>query len=63
MIKDRFKSFLTLWEKKVFIILFTLVVTLLQLFMYYKKSTPIYQESINLEIGKIQSENFWRSKS
>ena len=56
---DLRELFLTLWEKKVFIILFTLVVTLASIiYVLQKNPTPIYQGSINIEIGKIQSENF-----
>ncbi|MDX4049660.1 Wzz/FepE/Etk N-terminal domain-containing protein [Aliarcobacter skirrowii] len=56
---DLRELFFTLWEKKVFIILFTLLVTLASIiYVLQKNPTPIYQGSINIEIGKIQSENF-----
>lgn len=56
---DLRELFLTLWEKKVFIILFTLIVTLAAvIYVLLKNPTPIYEGKIYLEIGKIQDKNF-----
>ncbi|PWE22890.1 Wzz/FepE/Etk N-terminal domain-containing protein [Aliarcobacter skirrowii] len=56
---DLRELFFTIWEKKVFIILFTLVVTLAAvIYVLLKNPTPIYEGKIYLEIGKIQDKNF-----
>src|SRR5690554_6052688 len=48
---DLRELFLTLWEKKVFIILFTLVITVLATVYAYIK-TPIYEAKALVEIGE-----------
>ncbi|MDX4047690.1 Wzz/FepE/Etk N-terminal domain-containing protein [Aliarcobacter skirrowii] len=53
---DLRELFLTLWEKKVFIILFTLVITVLATVYAYSK-TPIYEAKALVEIGEYKINN------
>lgn len=56
---DLRELFLTLWAKKVFIIMFTMVVTLGAVgYVTLKKTVPLYEGSVLIEIGEIQSETF-----
>ncbi|MBU0924923.1 hypothetical protein KKG81_08565 [bacterium] len=51
--------FRTIWDKRVFILVFTLVVTLISVvYVYFKNPIPIYQGKAYIEIGQIQSQNF-----
>ncbi|QDF29361.1 Wzz/FepE/Etk N-terminal domain-containing protein [Halarcobacter anaerophilus] len=50
---------LIIWDKKNFIMVFTLVVTLCSIiYTYLKNPKPIYKGELLVEIGEIQSENF-----
>lgn len=56
---DLRKLFKTIWEKKLFVILFTSIVTLIAIvYVLDKNPIPIYQGKAFLEIGKIQSQTF-----
>jgi len=49
---------LTIWSKKVFIISFTLIVTLgAILYVSFKNPIPIYSGNIMIEIGEVKSNN------
>lgn len=55
-LKELFK---TIWDKRLFIVLFTSIVTFISIiYVYFKNPTPIYQGQVYIEIGKIHSENF-----
>ena len=54
-LKELFK---TIWDKRLFIILFTSIITVISLiYVYFKNPTPIYQGKVYIEIGKIHSES------
>ena len=56
---DLRELFKTIWDKKVFIAVFTTLITLVSIvFVFFKNPTPIYKGSLLVEIGYIQSENF-----
>lgn len=56
---DLRELFLTLWEKKIFITIFTLVTTtLVGIYALMQNPTPIYEGKLYLEIGKIHDKNF-----
>lgn len=56
---DLRELFKTIWEKKLFVILFTSIVTLIAIvYVLVKNPVPIYQGKAFLEIGKIQSQTF-----
>lgn len=56
---DLRELFKTIWEKKLFVILFTSIVTLIAIvYVLVKNPIPIYQGKAFLEIGKIQSQTF-----
>ena len=51
--------FITIWEKRFFIIVVTFLVTLASVvYVLLKNSAPIYEGKLYLEIGKIQDKNF-----
>ena len=59
---DLRELFKIIWNKKVFILLFTFIVTFFSIvYVYFKNPTRIYQGSILVEIGEIQSETFGSS--
>ena len=59
---DLRELFKTIWEKKLFVILFTSLVTLIAIiYVLVKNPIPIYQGKAFLEIGKIQSQTFGQS--
>ena len=59
---DLRELFLTLWENKLFIAVFTAVVTLGAIvYALMHNPTPIYEGKVLVEIGEIQSENFGSS--
>lgn len=59
---DLRELFKIIWNKKVFILLFTFIVTFFSIvYVYFKNPTPIYQGNILVEIGEIQSETFGSS--
>lgn len=53
---DLRELFLTLWEKKVFILLFTIIVTILASIYAFIK-TPIYEVKAVIEVGTFNSNN------
>ncbi|MBY0540858.1 MAG: hypothetical protein K2P52_05530 [Campylobacterales bacterium] len=56
---DLRELFKTIWDKKVFIILFTMTVTIASImYVLFKNPTPIYQGKTFIEIGQIQNKNF-----
>lgn len=56
---DLKELFITIWKRKLFVISFTFVVTLLAIiYVLIKNPIPIYQGKVFLEIGKIQSQQF-----
>ena len=56
---DLRELFKTIWEKKLFVILFTSIVTLIAIiYVLVKNPIPVYQGKVFLEIGKIQSQTF-----
>ena len=56
---DLREIFKTIWDKRIFIILFTFIVTISSIiYVYFKNPIPIYQGNVYIEIGKIHSENF-----
>jgi LPS O-antigen subunit length determinant protein (WzzB/FepE family) len=58
-LRDLFK---TIWDKRLFILVFTFLVTLISLvYVYFKNPVPIYQGKAYIEIGEIQSQNFGQS--
>ena len=59
---DLRELFKTIWEKKLFVILFTSIVTLIAIiYVLVKNPIPVYQGKVFLEIGKIQSQTFGQS--
>lgn len=55
-LKELFKI---IWNKRVFILVFTAVITLLAVvYVYFKNPIPIFQGKTYVEIGQIQSQNF-----
>jgi uncharacterized protein involved in exopolysaccharide biosynthesis len=59
---DLRELFKTIWDKRVFILVFTFVVTLISIvYVYFKNPIPIYQGKAYIEIGQIQSQNFGQS--
>ena len=56
---DLRELFKIIWEKKIFILVFTFMVTFISLiYVFFKNPIPIYQGKTYIEIGKIQSQNF-----
>lgn len=56
---DLRELFKIIWNKKWFILIFTFVITFASvIYVYFKNPIPIYQGSILVEIGEIQSETF-----
>lgn len=56
---DLRELFITIWDKRYFILIFTSFITSLSLvYIFFKNPTPIYQGKIYIEIGQIQSPNF-----
>ena len=56
---DLRELFRAIWEKKIFILLFTTIVTFISvIYVYSKNPIPLYQGKIYIEIGQIQSQNF-----
>lgn len=56
---DLKELFITIWKRKLFIILLTSFVTLIAIiYVLIKNPIPIYQGKAFLEIGKIQSQTF-----
>lgn len=55
-LKELFK---TLWKYKIFVLIFTFVITFIALiYVLLKNPIPIYQGKMYLEIGQIQNKNF-----
>ena len=55
-LRELFKS---IWAKRVFVAIFTLIITLISfIYILLKNPIPIYQGSLNIQIGEIQSETF-----
>ncbi len=56
---DLRELFKTIWEKRFFIIIFTFTITLISfIYVLLKNPISIYQGSLNIQIGEIQSETF-----
>ena len=56
---DLRELFKTIWEKKIFILLFTSIVTIVSIvYVFLKNPIPVYQGKIYIEIGQVQSQNF-----
>ncbi|MDK2046959.1 Wzz/FepE/Etk N-terminal domain-containing protein [Aliarcobacter butzleri] len=56
---DLRELFKTLWKHKIFILVFTSMITLIALiYVLLKNPIPIYQGKMYLEIGQIQNKNF-----
>ena len=56
---DLRELFKTIWEKKIFILLFTSIGTIISIiYVSFKNPIPIYQGKTYVEIGQIQSQNF-----
>ncbi len=56
---DLRELFKTIWEKKIFILLFTSMVTIVSIvYVFLKNPTPVYQGRTYIEIGQVQSQNF-----
>lgn len=56
---DLKELFITIWEKKIFVVVFTAIVTILAfIYVFFKNPIPVYQGKLYLEIGKIQDKNF-----
>ena len=56
---DLRELFKTIWEKKIFILLFTSIVTIVSIvYVFLKNPIPTYQGKIYIEIGQVQSRNF-----
>lgn len=56
---DLGELFRAIWEKKIFILLFTTIVTFISVvYVYLKNPIPLYQGKMYIEIGQIQSQNF-----
>ena len=55
---DLRELFLTLWKKKVFIVLFTFIVTVSSiLYVNFKPYEPVYQGKLLVEIGEVFNKN------
>lgn len=55
---DLREIFKTIWNSRMFIILFTFIVTISSIiYVYFKNPIPIYQGNVYIEIGKIHSES------
>lgn len=55
-LKELFKTF---WDKKIFILIFTGVVTICAgVYVYFKNPISVYKGNVLVEIGEIQSENY-----
>ncbi|WP_417328157.1 Wzz/FepE/Etk N-terminal domain-containing protein [Halarcobacter sp.] len=55
---DLRELFLTIWKNKVFILVFTFIVTLIAvLYVGFKPYTPIYQGKVLLEMGEVYNKN------
>jgi uncharacterized protein involved in exopolysaccharide biosynthesis len=58
-LRDLFK---TVWDKRIFVLVFTFLVTLISfVYIFFKNPIPIYQGKAYIEIGQIQSQNFGQS--
>lgn len=56
---DLRELFRAIWEKKIFILLFTTIVTFISvIYVYLKNPIPLYQGKMYIEIGQIQSQIF-----
>jgi LPS O-antigen subunit length determinant protein (WzzB/FepE family) len=56
---DLRELFKTIWEKKLFILVFTFMVTFISLiYVFLKNPIPIYQGKTYIEIGEVQSKSF-----
>ncbi|AXX95905.1 Wzz/FepE/Etk N-terminal domain-containing protein [Arcobacter ellisii] len=56
---DLRELFKTIWEKKIFILLFTSIVTIISImYVSFKNPIPVYQGKTYIEIGQIHSQNF-----
>ena len=56
---DLRELFKTIWDKRVFIIIFTFIITLISfIYVLLKNPTPVYEGILSVQIGEIQSENF-----
>lgn len=56
---DLKELFISIWKRKLFVISFTFVVTLITIvYVVFKNPIPMYQGKVFLEIGKIQSQQF-----
>lgn len=56
---DLRELFKTIWEKRFFIIIFTFIITLIAfIYVLLKNPTPVYEGTLSVQIGEIQSENF-----
>ncbi|MEM5557242.1 Wzz/FepE/Etk N-terminal domain-containing protein [Aliarcobacter cryaerophilus] len=56
---DLRELFKTIWDKRVFIIIFTFIITLISfIYVLQKNPTPVYEGILSVQIGEIQSENF-----
>lgn len=53
---DLKELFLTIWEKKIFIVVFTAIITILSI-VYVSIKTPIYEASALVEIGEYKLDN------
>jgi capsular polysaccharide biosynthesis protein len=59
---DLRELFKTIWDKRIFILVFTSALTLISvIYVYFKNPVPIYQGKAYIEIGQIQSQNFGQS--
>ena len=55
---DLKELFLVLWRKRIFICVFTSFVTLMAVvYVYFKPYTPIYEGTLNIEIGEVFDKN------
>ena len=55
---DLKELFLVLWRKRIFICIFTSFVTLMAVvYVYFKPYTPIYEGTLNIEIGEVFDKN------
>lgn len=51
--------FVTIWNKKFFILIFTFLITFLSIvYVFFKNPVPVYKGKVYIEIGQIQSQNF-----
>ena len=56
---DLRELFKKIWKKRFFIIIFTFTITLISfIYVLLKNPIPIYEGSLNIQIGEIQSETF-----